>query len=38
MTKSKEILMLNVKEMGNAYFMMLSGPGFFSKKVKVAVQ
>lgn len=36
--KSKEMLMLNVKELENVYFMMLSGPRFFSKKVKVAIQ
>lgn len=36
--KSKETLTLNVKELENVYFMMLSGPGFFSKKVKVAIQ
>lgn len=29
--------MLNVKELENVYFMLL-GPGFFSKKFKVAIQ
>lgn len=38
MTKSKGMLVLNVEELENGYFMRLSGPGFFSKKVKVAIQ